>query len=135
MIVGYRVRGCAPKDKFGRDRREVDEDKCMGKEALDLSPVKNPDVIDEIDRSITFNADCARKVNHEILYVTERCVFTLDSAGLILKEIAPGIDVDKDILSRMEFKPEIADDLHEMDPHIFREASMEIREEVMSKKR
>ncbi|RZN66416.1 MAG: hypothetical protein EF807_08530 [Candidatus Methanolliviera hydrocarbonicum] len=84
---------------------------------------------------VTFSADYARKAHHEILYVTERCVFTLDSEGLILKEIAPGIDVDRDILSRMEFKPEIADDIDEMDSRIFREASMEIREEVMSKKR
>ncbi|GAI15362.1 unnamed protein product, partial [marine sediment metagenome] len=54
--------------------------------------------------------------------------------GLVLKEIAPGIDIDRDILSQMEFKPDIADDLHEMDLRIFREEKMGIRDEIRGKR-
>src|SRR5476651_1291427 len=43
----------------------------------------------------------------EILYVTERCVFRLDEDRLALVEVAPGIDVEKDILQRLPFKPAV----------------------------
>jgi propionate CoA-transferase (EC 2.8.3.1) len=83
---------------------------------------------------VTFNAKYARKANHNVVYVTERCVLTLGQNGPIVKEIAPGINLEKDILSQMEFKPEIADDLHEMDSRIFREGKMNLRDEILSKK-
>jgi propionate CoA-transferase len=84
---------------------------------------------------ITFSADYARKTNKEVLYITERCVFMLGDKGLILKEIAPGIDVDGDILLQMEFKPEIAEDLHEMDTRIFKDEKMDLKKEVSIKER
>lgn len=73
---------------------------------------------------ITFSGDYARKVNKEVLYVTERCVFRLSSSGLVLEEVAPGIDVDKDILDKMEFKPHIPERLKEMDRRIFEDKLM-----------
>ena len=53
------------------------------------------------------------------VYITERAVFELTADGLMLTEIAPGIDLEKDILARMEFKPVISPDLKLMPRGIF----------------
>ena len=55
------------------------------------------------------------------MYITERGVFELTKDGLMLTEIAPGIDLEKDILGQMGFRPEIAEDLKLMDPGMFEE--------------
>ena len=73
---------------------------------------------------ITFSAKYANDTNQEVLYVTERCVFKLTKDGLLLIEIAPGVDLEKDILAHMDFKPIIADDLKLMDERIFKDALM-----------
>jgi acyl CoA:acetate/3-ketoacid CoA transferase len=54
---------------------------------------------------VTFSAARALSRGQEVLYVTERAVFGLTAAGVALQEIADGIDLDRDILSRMQFKP------------------------------
>ena len=77
---------------------------------------------------ITFSAKKAIKNNQEVLYVTERCVFKLASNGLELIEIAPGIDLEKDILAHMDFKPIISSNLKEMDKKIFIDKKMNIKE-------
>jgi propionate CoA-transferase len=56
--------------------------------------------------------------------LTERCVFQLTARGLKLLEIAPGVELDRDILTKMEFRPQVAEDIREMDPIIFRNALM-----------
>ena len=53
--------------------------------------------------------------------MTERCVFKLIDKKMTLIEIAPGIDLKKDILDQIAFTPVIAEDLKEMDPAIFYE--------------
>jgi acyl CoA:acetate/3-ketoacid CoA transferase len=58
---------------------------------------------------ITFAADYARQHGQEVLYVTERAVFRLDAAGMRLIEVAPGTDIERDILPYMDFKPLIGD--------------------------
>ena len=75
---------------------------------------------------ITFSAKEAIKNNQEVLYITERCVFKLTSEGLELIEIAPGINLEKDILNNMDFKPLISSNLKEMDRKIFIDAKMNI---------
>ena len=75
-------------------------------------------------QQITFSADYARKTGQEILYITERAVFRLCGKGIELVEIAPGADLQKDILNKMEFTPQIAENLEIMDPRIFRAGKM-----------
>jgi propionate CoA-transferase len=75
-------------------------------------------------RQITFNGTEAYRRRQTVYYITERCVFRLTSRGLELLEIAPGVDLDRDILANMEFRPQMADDVGEMDPMIFRDALM-----------
>jgi propionate CoA-transferase len=69
---------------------------------------------------ITFSGKNATDRGQNVLYVTERAVFELRNARLCLVEIAPGVDLERDILGHMDFKPDIADDLKEMDASLFR---------------
>lgn len=76
---------------------------------------------------ITFSGDYARLTNQEVLYVTERAVFKLVDDGLMLIEIAPGVDLEKHILEKMDFKPLIASDLKLMDASIFKDEVMGLK--------
>lgn len=73
---------------------------------------------------MTFSGDYAKIRKQEVLYITERCVFTLTQHGLELTEIAPGIDVERDILAQMDFRPLISEKLRLMDERIFRDSLM-----------
>jgi propionate CoA-transferase len=72
----------------------------------------------------TFSGRRAAAQGKEVLYVTERCVFRLTPQGLELSEIAPGADLEKDILERMDFQPLVAKNLKAMDERIFRPEPM-----------
>lgn len=73
---------------------------------------------------ITFSAQYAMESGQNILYITERAVFKLTDKGLMLIEIAPGVELQKDILDKMEFMPIIPDDLKLMDSRIFTDKKM-----------
>lgn len=73
---------------------------------------------------ITFSGDRARREGQRVLYVTERAVFRLTADGVELIEIAPGVDLERDVLKHMAFRPLVSPDLKEMDPRIFRDAPM-----------
>ena len=68
---------------------------------------------------ITFSAELAKKNEKKVLYITERAVFELRKEGLTLVEIANGIDIEKDILNNMEFKPILAKEIKFMNKEIF----------------
>ncbi|MDV6250058.1 acyl CoA:acetate/3-ketoacid CoA transferase [Vibrio sp. EA2] len=68
---------------------------------------------------ITFSADQAVSNNKPVMYITERAVFQLSPSGLELIEIAPGVDLEKDILQQMEFTPVISPSLKVMPNAIF----------------
>jgi propionate CoA-transferase len=74
--------------------------------------------LDHVEQ-ITFSGKYAAKNNKPILYVTERAVFKLINGEVTLIEIAPGINLEKDILAHMDFKPAISPDLKPMPAEIF----------------
>ncbi|AZU64455.1 acyl CoA:acetate/3-ketoacid CoA transferase [Neobacillus mesonae] len=78
---------------------------------------------------ITFSGKYARSAGQSVIFVTERAVFELRKEGLVLTEIAPGIDLQRDIIQQMEFEPIISKDLKLMDLRIFKEDPMELENE------
>ena len=61
--------------------------------------------------ALSFSALNAHENGQEVLYVTERCVFRLGEKGLVLTDVARGIDVERDILRLLPFPVEVAEDL------------------------
>ena len=81
---------------------------------------------------ITFNGPDAFLRGQSVLYVTERCVFRLTADGLELIELAPGMELERDILAWMDFRPAIAHPLKAMDARIFCDAPMDLRRDLLS---
>jgi propionate CoA-transferase len=79
---------------------------------------------------VTFSGRVRPRSDQEVLYVTERCVFRLDGDGLELSELAPGIDLDRDVLARLPFKPLVRSP-KPMDPRIFRPEPMNLRQRML----
>jgi propionate CoA-transferase len=77
-----------------------------------------PKFVPEV-RQVSFNGRLARDRGQQVRYVTDRAVFALADDGLVVTEIAPGIDLERDLLGRMGFRPRVADDLRTMDARIY----------------
>jgi len=73
---------------------------------------------------VTFSGEYAQSVNQPVLYITERAVFALRPDGVHLVEVAPGIDIRRDILDQMDFAPKIPQEPKLMDARIFRPEAM-----------
>ena len=76
---------------------------------------------------ITFSGEYARERGQQVHFITERCVLRLAEAGLEVIAIAPGLDIEKDVLSGMTFEPAISSKLAAMDPALFADAPMGLR--------
>lgn len=77
---------------------------------------------------ITFSGQYSLRTNQQVMYITERAVFELKEDGLHLVEIAPGIDIKKDVLDLIDFNPIIDENLKLMDKRIFYDQLMGIKE-------
>ncbi|KJR49109.1 Acetyl-CoA:acetoacetyl-CoA transferase, alpha subunit [Desulfosporosinus sp. I2] len=86
-------------------------------------------LIQEVEH-ITFSGNYASKKGQTVLFVTERAVFRLGEQGLVLEEIAPGVDLQKDILDLMDFTPIISESLKTMDSKLFYPELMRIGDEL-----
>ena len=82
-------------------------------------------------RHITFSGPYGARSKRKILYITERCVFELGKSGPELVEIAPGLDLEKDILDHMDFRPIIREPLKYMDKRIFQDEKMGLKENLL----
>jgi propionate CoA-transferase len=80
---------------------------------------------------IFFSGNEALKHDKEILYITERAVFRLTKEGVMLEEIAPGVDLERDVLKKMEFTPIVSPHLGEMDRVVFKKGKMNLRKAVL----
>ena len=85
--------------------------------------------LDHVEQ-VTFSGKYAAATKQPVLYITERCVFSLCEEGVELIEIAPGINLEKDILAKMQFKPIIKATPKLMDSRIFKEGIMGLRNEL-----
>jgi propionate CoA-transferase len=81
---------------------------------------------------VTFSGAYALKIGQPVLYITERCVFSLTTKGMRLIEVAPGVDIERDILAHMDFTPVIEGDPDEMDGRIFGEEPMGLKDELLT---
>jgi propionate CoA-transferase len=91
---------------------------------------KNKKFLNEVEQ-ITFSGRVAAEKAQPVLFVTERCVFGLTPDGLELLEIAPGIELERDILPGLEFEP-IVKDPKTMDVRLFLPALMGLKDEMLS---
>lgn len=76
---------------------------------------------------ITFNGSRASRQNQQVTYITERCVIDLTDKGLVVREIAPGIDLQRDVLDLAEFPLLVDANIKLMDSALFRNQLMHLK--------
>src|SRR5437867_4208544 len=84
---------------------------------------------------ICYNASMGRRRGQIALFVTERAVFRVGPQGLELIEVAPGVDVERDVLSKIGFRPQVSHELKTTDPRIFRPELMGLSANIHAKPR
>ncbi len=82
---------------------------------------------------VTYSGRYAIERGQRVLYVTERAVFRATADGLELVEIAPGIDLERDVIGQMEFRPRVSPGLATMDARLFAPAPMELAQDVLAR--
>ncbi len=87
--------------------------------------------IDSVEQ-ITFSGKIAAQTGNPVIYITERCVFELSEEGLVLTEVAPGVDIEKEIFAHMDFKPVVKEAPKVMDERIFTPGVMGLKSELLS---
>jgi acyl CoA:acetate/3-ketoacid CoA transferase len=73
---------------------------------------------------VTFSGQRARQIGQRVTYITERCVLRLEEEGLTVVEIAPGVDLERDVLGQADIPLCVSPDLELMDGRLFREEPM-----------
>ena len=87
---------------------------------------KSNKFLDTVEQ-ITFSGEYANKVGQPVLYITERAVFELRKDGVYLTEVAPGIDIQTQIIDHMGFTPKMDGTPKLMDERIFRDELMGLK--------
>jgi propionate CoA-transferase len=82
---------------------------------------------------VSYSGPYAQELGQDALYVTERAVFRRGPEGIELVEIAPGVDLERDVLKQMDFRPRISDDLKEMDRRLFLDKPMGLTADLAGK--
>ena len=82
---------------------------------------------------VTFSGEHARGRSQRVMYVTERAVLELKPEGLMVTEIAPGVDLDRDVLQQMEFEPLVSPEVKLMDARLFDPAPMNLASDLNAK--
>ncbi|BCV21398.1 acyl CoA:acetate/3-ketoacid CoA transferase [Moorella sp. Hama-1] len=85
-------------------------------------------------QQISFSGYLARQRHQKVHFVTERAIFELHEDGPVLVEIAPGIDLEKDILAQMEFRPRIAEPLQVTKSTLYNKGKYGLKEIILAKK-
>jgi propionate CoA-transferase len=84
---------------------------------------------------ITYSGTYGLERGQRVLYITERAVFRLGATGIELIEIAPGMDVERDVMAHMSFRPKIAADLATMDARLFRPERLHLANDLAKRPR
>jgi propionate CoA-transferase len=84
---------------------------------------KSRKLVEAVDH-VTFSGRMALERGQDVTYVTERCVMKLTPQGLVVTEVAPGIDLEKDVLAQAEFPLLVADNVGVMSAALFTDAQM-----------
>jgi propionate CoA-transferase len=82
---------------------------------------------------ITFSGAFARERGQSVVFITERAVFELGKDGVMLTEVAPGIDLQRDVLARIGFDVGVSPGLRKMDARIFRDEPMNLAPDFRAK--
>ncbi|CAM3710288.1 acyl CoA:acetate/3-ketoacid CoA transferase [Tsukamurella strandjordii] len=90
-----------------------------------------PKFLKDVDQR-TFSGEYAVRSGQPVMFITERCVFVLTERGMELTEIAPGIDLQRDVLDLIEFEPVMDNPPVTMDPRIFRDEPMGLGDDLLT---
>jgi propionate CoA-transferase len=82
---------------------------------------------------ISFNGEIARRNHQKVHFVTERAIFELGADGPVLIEIAPGIDLERDVFAQMDFVPIVSPDLRITDKSIYEDGPFGLRNMLVAK--
>ena len=110
---------------------EVD---CVDGSLRILKEGKHPKFVSRIEQ-ICYNAGFAESQGRSAIFITERAVLRAIDGGLEIVEIAPGVDLERDVLTRMQFKPRISPQLRRMDRRLFCPEPMNLRGDIDAKLR
>lgn len=91
-----------------------------------------PKFVDQLEQ-VSYNGKFADANGQKVIFVTERAVFELTRDGLILVEIAPGVNLERDILAQMDFHPQVPESIKTMDARLFRNEPMGLTQDLSTR--